>query len=65
MKLTVASVLLLTGLVASACNTSPSREENVDSTTVVDSSILTDTMAEDTGGLDTSVIDTSGSVPQP
>lgn len=65
MKLNVASVLLLAGLMTSACNTSPSREENVDSATVDDSNILTDTMAEDTGGLDTSVIDTSGSVPQP
>jgi len=65
MKFNVASVLLLLGLAVSACNTTPSRDENVDSTTVVDSSILTDTMAKDTGGLDTSVIDTSRSDPQP
>lgn len=61
MKFNVASLLLLIGLVASACDAStPSNSDgNADSSILTDSNMLEDEMTEDTAGLDTSVIDTS------
>lgn len=62
MKVQVAGLLLLIGVVASACDAStPSNSDgNADSSILTDSNMLQDEMTEDTAGLDTSVIDTAG-----
>lgn len=61
MKVHVAGLLLLIGVVVSACDAStPSNSDgNADSSILTDSNMLQDNMTEDTAGLDTSVIDTA------
>ena len=63
MKVHVAGLLLLIGVLAAACDAStPSNSDgNADSSIVTDSTMLQDEMTEDTAGLDTSVIDTAES----